>query len=554
MDFTIKLNEGLYNSGVLGFYRVLKANDIPFSIVDLDGNESEHGDTIKFSSDIFENFTDCYMKTVIEQLGEDAAFRNLEGIRNKLKGFDFSSEKAGEDLKKMIDTVKDKMKSNSYKAAYQIINQKGEDFDFLNALEEIKKINLKENYNVDILNQSLDKMIEYKDVFLLKDIMYTNITKFWSGVAFLHRKKNKCDISKSYYEYFVLAIDDYVSDLNSDKRKKYNCECCHCGAQLTTSHSRPMSWITGMGVDMKRKTSPYWNFNADLVLCPICSLIYSCVPIGFTTKGTESYFVNLNSSIYSLKIANNFEFDENTKLNYYQIIRKFIDNENQEIAKNEIDNIQVIRRSGDNMYQNILSKDKLSDIKKCAKELQSFVKKNYTINKNWYNLFDEAINCIFGYSNMYKLLNEQLLIAINDGQAIATSFINNRHYNHVTALESIQLKIFNKGDVKMNSDLMDKGFKAGWRMRNDMLGPEKNENKIKGLSFRLVNALKCRNTNQFLDTVMRQYLSSKNNMPKELTTAMDSEEHFLCYGYAFLNGLNSYTKKDSENKEVITNE
>ena len=554
MDFKIKLNEGLYNSGVLGFYRILKANDIPFSIVDSDGNENDYGDTIKFSSDIFENFTDCYMKTVINQLGEDAAFHKLESIRNKLKGFDFSSENAGEDLKKMITTVKDKMKSNSYKAAYQIIKEKGEDFDFLNAFEEIKKINFKESYDTDIITQSLGKMIEYKDVFLLKDIMYTNITKFWSGVAFLNQQKNTYDISKAYSEYFVKPIEDYVSYSDSDKKKKYSCECCHCGLQLTNSQSRPMSWISNMGVDLKRKTSPFWNFNADLVLCPICSMIYSCVPLGFTTKGTESYFVNLNSSIYSLRISNNFEFDEDKKLNYYQIIRKFIDNENQEVAKNEIDNIQVIRRSGDSLYQNILSKDKLSDMKKCSSELQSILKKNYTINNNWYNLFDEVINCIFGYSNMYRLLNEQLLISINDGRAIFTSFINNRHYNHVTALESIQVKLFNEGDVIMNSELMDSGFKAGWRMRIDMLGPEKNENKIKGLSFRLVNALKCRNTNQFLDTVMRQYLSSKNNMPKELTTAMDSEEHFLCYGYAFLNGLNSYTKKDSENKEVITNE
>ena len=53
---------------------------------------------------------------------------------------------------------------------------------------------------------------------------------------------------------------------------------------------------------------------------------------------------------------------------------------------------------------------------------------------------------------------------------------------------------------------------------------------------------------------MRQYLSEGDNMPKEFTTAMKSEETFLVYGYAFVNGLNSYIKTDNENKEENDNE
>ena len=37
-------------------------------------------------------------------------------------------------------------------------------------------------------------------------------------------------------------------------------------------------------------------------------------------------------------------------------------------------------------------------------------------------------------------------------------------------------------------------------------------------------------------------------MPKELTIAMQNEDAFLSYGYAFLNGLNSYIN-NGENKE-----
>lgn len=561
MDFTISLGEGLYNSGVLGFYRVIDDNDISYELLDNSGNVTSNESNavaIRFNSDIFDKFTDAYLSSLINNLGKDAKFHDLEDVLNELKNFDPLQKNAKEILKKDTKLVKDKMTTNSYKAAYEIIAEQGETYDFNEAVNKIKKAN--DSEIIPLMIEALEKMCLYKNIFILKDLIYSKVQYFWSGVSFLHKQENKTDFKKSYEEYFIEPIKKYCEACNSTKKRKPINECCHCQNELTSAESYSMSWINNTGVDIKRKTSSYWDFNVDIVLCPVCAVVYSCIPLGFATKGSESYFVNMNSNLGALKSVNNFDDSDLQELNYYTVLRKFIINYQQENAKNEIDNIQVLRRSEDSLYQNILSKDKLKVIKECSKELEQLSNIKYLKEKNWYNLFDETINCIFSYQNMYRLFNDLLSIACNDSRPISSMCIKAKQNsswkfkNYLTALELIQIKLFDKGDFKMNEELMDIGFKAGFFLRKKMLGPDRNENKIKSLSFKLINALKGKNINLFLDTVMRQYLSEGDNMPKEFTTAMKSEETFLVYGYAFVNGLNSYIKTDNENKEENDNE
>ena len=553
MKFTIRFGDTLYNAALLGFYRVLQDGGLPFKIVDSEGNEDEiSGDGIEFDSDILKDFTNFYLKALIHLLGNDSAFKKIEEISRRLAAYNQDDKNSISHLQEDKKYVIYKMTSASYKAAYEIISQKGETYDFENQIIKIKKSEKGEL--VDLIAETIKKMKEYSDIFMLKDIIYSNIQYFWSDVSFLNRNENKTDYATAYTKSFIRPVEELVSLSEENKKRKTSLECCQCSMSITAGESFSMSWIGNLGVDLKRKTNIYWNFKPDLVLCPICNLVYSCLPLGFMTKGTESYFVNLNSSIKDLLEANNYIENSDEKFGYYQILRKFITYEHKETAENEIDNIQIIRRSGNRLIHNILSRDKLSSIKECEDELSQIIHKNYSVNNMWHNLFDQVINYIFNCSNMYNLINQQFILLLGDDKVVPTKYIGEKCYNFIMALEKIQVKLYGKDKVKMRNELLDKGFKSGHRLRMNMLGADRNENKIKGLSFRLINALKCQNRNQFLDIVMRQYLSEKDNMPKELTYAMEDEEIFLDYGYAFLNGLNSYTILDGDNKEVNTNE
>ena len=41
------------------------------------------------------------------------------------------------------------------------------------------------------------------------------------------------------------------------------------------------SWIVDGGIDSERKTSVFWDFVRDDYMCPMCALVYSCMPLGF---------------------------------------------------------------------------------------------------------------------------------------------------------------------------------------------------------------------------------------------------------------------------------
>ena len=58
--------------------------------------------------------------------------------------------------------------------------------------------------------------------------------------------------------------------------------------------------MVNTGFDTNRKLSHVWNFNNDIAMCPICKLVYSCVPVGFTYVYGSGIFINSNTNAEEL--------------------------------------------------------------------------------------------------------------------------------------------------------------------------------------------------------------------------------------------------------------
>ncbi|WP_164489228.1 type I-B CRISPR-associated protein Cas8b1/Cst1 [Ruminococcus sp. Marseille-P6503] len=550
MNFTVYLNDALFNAGMLGFHRILKNSKLDFKIVDYDGNESKNGTGLSFDDSIYENFAECYLEGLKYFLGKDAAFSKLVAFRDRLENLDKTNQdkfiSAVADAKELV--VK-KMSSASYKSAYEIIRGRGESYDFLTSLARIKETKEPEKLRDEMI-AAIDKMSEYKDVFIIKDIIYTQVQYYWGGISFLHKTQNKSEYVKAYEDTFVKPLRTYVKAVKEGKRRKVELSCCQCGCSLMGKDSFNMAWINNQGVDMNKKTSPYWNFKPDLVLCPVCSIIYSCIPLGFSAYKDEGYFINKNSSINDLESVNNFnlnDFDGNQ--GYYAVIRKFIDKKEQQAAENEIQNIQVLRRKGETLSRNILSKDVLAGIKECQGELENLINRSFKKNNEYLNLFDEALRRIMNHENMYGLMYDNSSYLFNENKTpVPVRTINGRSYSYLLSLSRIQIRIHRKGDINMAENLVDNGFRDGKSLRMAMIGPDRNENKIRSLSYRLINALKGRNKQIFLDCLMRQYQSEGKSMPADFCNVIKYEDRFLDYGYAFVSGLNSFNEKSEEEK------
>ena len=86
-------------------------------------------------------------------------------------------------------------------------------------------------------------------------------------------------------------------------------------------------------------------------------------------------------------------------------------------------------------------------------------------------------------------------------------------------------------------EIMKKTFYFG-RNLADKLRESGKENKIQTLAYRLLNAAKIGNKKEFMDTILRTYISIQENVPKILVDSLgDHSLSFETIAQLFISGL-----------------
>ena len=77
---------------------------------------------------------------------------------------------------------------------------------------------------------------------------------------------------------------------------------------------------------------------------------------------------------------------------------------------------------------------------------------------------------------------------------------------------------------------------AGYYLRENFKKKDA-ENKLNGICYKILNALKTNNIDSFMDTLLNCYLYVGTSVPKIFTDTLIDENNFKTIGYAFMNGL-----------------
>ena len=86
------------------------------------------------------------------------------------------------------------------------------------------------------------------------------------------------------------------------------------------------------------------------------------------------------------------------------------------------------------------------------------------------------------------------------------------------------------------------------KLRKEYIEKSKNENKIKGLQYRLQNALRTNNVNLFMDILITAHAYIGKEIHKLFIRALENEDEFKTLGYAFLIGLLNDGNKENQNE------
>lgn len=546
----VTLNNFLFNSGVLGFYRIIKH-------VGKEDLVKANGNVLQIEPKAFDNFEKDYIKTMLDTFGSDTRWYTITKDREKIESLDMTNEEDIKELEELYKAVKKALESNSYKAGFEIVKQ----VDIENPYEYIETIKKSNDPKVtkEYLIKIIDHLKKYQDTYCMKDIMYNKINMFWDGRSFFYRDNTKKNIEGEYKNAFVLPVQEYL-----EKQKKSEYNCIECTSEVSKTEASFMSWLKDVGVDSKKKNSGFWDFKEDAFLCPVCNLIYSCVPLGFYIVGKESIFINQNNSIEFLEeeneqIKKHMKNEENNLENighaaFKTILNTFKDLTNEKFVKNEMQNIQVIKRtvSNDKVIHELstISKEKLRIFKNSIKSFEYLLGKFAYINGDYINIYEEVMSNFLNNRNqftlMYKLVKED---ANNQISTNYKRYILDIQINSIGGIEMVE-----KEELKYARREL---LKAGESLKKEYFARKENANKLRAYILQLTNSLRTNNSDLFMEIMTRMYGSLGKEIPcaNAFRKMLDDSKYFRSLGYAYIIGLEAYVGEiDKGNKEDNKNE
>ena len=545
MEIRVELGNWQFNAGIVGLYSVLKNHD--------ENSVRMDSEALYFNSEELENFEEKYFNYLIKVYEKTLSWYKIVSFKDRLdylKNKEIDEKDLNEINTYVKDVLKKYLKSNSYVAAYDFISG---DINPTEAEKKLKTINLKKKEKIEDKNKEIkelldqiEKIIEYcssltaKKYICGKNLIYNIIKNGWDGVSFLYRQTKEKDIYKDFKNYFISPINEY---LESDKKKyKYNCFICN---REIKNLDNDFSFLVNTGFDTNRKLSHVWDFINDVAMCPICKLVYSCVPVGFSYVFGTGIFINANTNIKNLINVNTRIKTDIYKEENLSGIYKVLNRELQKDMEYELEDIQLVRFENEKYYFNILSKNMIRVIIESIDDLKKIESTTYKINGEIYSLNDELNRKLLNNENLFNLIHKLLYSKVSGdsnylsaGAIFSTIKINFRMLKGIGYMENRELNILPR--ARSAGEQLKKKYES-----------KKSEHKLQGICYRILNGIKTNNITMVMDTILNSYLYCDESVPKIIMEMMSDEETFKELGYSFVTGLLSkeFDDKKDENKE-----
>lgn len=555
-------NHAFYNAGLLGLYDVLMTQAEKMGDYDAIAMLEGSAISLKIPARLFYGIETAWVDTVIKRFRPQSACAELLSRYNACLDAANKSEASEAQVNALLSDAEKKLSSASYKNAMIAISGGGDTYDPLPVIKPLVK-SKESNPSERMLSAKpvFDYIERHKRLFMMKDFAYTVLNQYWTNKAFLNPTKNKVDMEMCFGQDFIRPIEKLL-----DEAEKNNDTCFECGAPTPAKYLDGMTWICDMGIDDARKRSNYWNFKADAYICPVCMLVYSCMPLGYTIVGGQGMFVNTNAGIRQLAAANGFrqnpdeklkskgiELDETNGRIAYKRLRAhsylaMCEGHNSEKQLESVQTVLRLRSGGDKpVYRTeLLTRPQLFAIKGCENVLMALVKITIKLGEQYINLFDEAMENLISGRNQHTLIQTVMYAQTKE----------NRSMYPARLLLNVQIHQKGGEDVE-NTDRMARLVYVVAHEGSDLrlaLSGDENEknNKLRGYIYKLLNYVKAGNRKDFFDTVIRMYAGLGKELPTDLFVKMQGDdETFTTLAQSYIMGLSGDidSKKKAEEAE-----
>ena len=610
MKTKIYLNDWYLNCGVVGFLKILEHNENQFATKRNNYIEIDTEDLRDFNKYYFKYFYDKYNVAENVKNRTDNAFRYLEnniemplGKEEKQRKDKIKTNKKyiKDTVKKQLDKIKkiDEQTYNEMKEQYDKIEKENTKQGIIDIeekiLEKIGKENINKRLTLNLFKSILSNTYYGQPSFLnvvktgltyeeQEKLMYkdyvSNIveTGFIQDIIegkynieeirqYIEKTKIKENITKEIEKIYSKIEKDYIEkNKEVEEIQRYlkekviqRCSMCENEIGLTTNYSEGNFVPLAISSDNARNF--FWEQNVKMPICDICKLILFCIPAGITTitktvKENGDYkekqilsFVNLDTSIDKLyktnvNFGNKSRYENKDGNPYTELILDMVEQDKQ-VSTWQLENIFVVEFEAE---YGAYSRIEYFDIKR-------YVSRFFT------EYSDKTLSKIRDYRYRlqivdYILKNKDIKYIINDRLRDELNKENTNGYNSFLATRvRMILNLLKKEDIEMEeikkSDAKLKVlYNLGIQMHKD-LKRTREENKIDGYTYKMLNSIKAGNKKQFMDIVIRIHMSmGKDISPIFIETMQTEGLDFESIAHSFLAGLisNKYEKKDEDSE------
>ncbi|AKP43881.1 TPA: type I-B CRISPR-associated protein Cas8b1/Cst1 [Clostridioides difficile] len=471
-----------------------------------------------------------------------------------------------------IKSINDRLTANLYKYVVQD-NYFGQVSFFNVAKAKLDLDGLKQVMFNDYLRQiiyfgELEDLLEENDYDKLKNYLNDRLNSIAKDI-------NEKKVSKSS----INTIEKIMKEINKNFIKKNKsiedikeymdslevCEMCGLYKGILDEYSE--SNFAPLGVSTNNARNMFWNQEYVSSICDVCKLILFCTPAGATytrknyliNEENEFYlFVNMDTSINelfernnSLKAQKSESSDSKDENPFNQLIKSIVE-ENTLKSEWQLRNILFVEFKAS------------IDSKKC--KINYFNIPTYLAKFFTDKYANKKIQSIYDYKLKSNVLD--LLLKNRDLKHLTNNILRNKVKNDmesnnksnisgIDCFRVVQLRVlinsYKKGVYKMDSKNLEKNdeklkiiYYLGCDI-HDYFVNKNSKNKIDGVSYKLLNSVKVGNKSDFMDTIIRVFMSAEKQIPAFiLDIEIEKDLDFESIGHAFISGLISgkYEGKD----------